>query len=217
MASLLAAPWLTEAGEWNIYYYELQLFEGLESMVEAYRRHRARVHVVRYEDIVADPYGELAKIFDFLELPYDPAALELLRNVTLNGKLGDQFGVHLYDRVSTEPLEKWKRTLTNPIRKAWCRRYLRWIGAERLALMGYDVDELLAELDSVPTSLRWLGSDARNIGYGLARHLYRAWIFKDEDYIFPGWVRDRVRRSVLPGWLQTYARKGPPSKALQSR
>jgi hypothetical protein len=80
--------------------------------------------------------------------------------------------------------------------------------------MGYEFDELLAELDSVPTSLRWLGSDARNIGYGLARNPYRAWIFKDEDYIFPGWVRDRVRGSVLPSWLQTYARKDTPSKAL---
>ncbi len=217
VASMLETPWTTEAGEWNIYDNELLLFEGLEGLVEAYRRHRARVHVVRYEDIVADPFGELAKIFGYLELPYDPSNLDRFRTVKLEGKYKDPFGTILYDRVSTEPLEKWKRTLTNPIRKAWCRRYLRWIGAERLALMGYDFNELLAELDSVPTSPRWLGSDVRNIGYGQVRHLYRAWIFKDENYVLPGWVRDRARRSNLPHWLQAYMRRSTPSEAPRSR
>ncbi len=69
--------------------------------------------------------------------------------------------------------------LDQPICKAWWRRYLRWIGAERLAFMGYDFRELLAEPSFVPTSLRWLGLDMRNIGYGLARNPYRACIFKD--------------------------------------
>jgi hypothetical protein len=190
-------------------------------LVEAYRRHRAKVHIVRYEDIVADPHGELGKVFDYLDLPYDPGSLDRLRTVNLEGNSKEQFGIStpliFYDRVSAEPLEKWKHALTNPIRKAWCRRYRRWIGAERLALMGYDFNELLAELDSLPTSPRWLGSDALNIGYGLARNLYRAWIFKDEDYVFPGWVRDRARRGVLPNWLRAYTTRGTPSKALRSR
>jgi hypothetical protein len=76
---------------------------------------------------------------------------------------------------------------------------------------------LLAELDSVPTSPRWLGSDVRNIGYGQVRHLYRAWIFKDENYVLPGWVRDRARRSNLPHWLQAYMRRSTPSEAPRSR
>ena len=217
VSSMLDTPWTTQAGEWNIYDNELLLFEGLEGLVEACRRHRSMVHVVRYEDIVANPYGELAKIFGYLELPYDPSNLDRFWAVKLEGKYKDPFGTNLYERVSTEPLEKWKNTLVNPIRKAWCRRYLRWIGAERLALMGYDFNELLAELDSVSPSLRWLGSDIRNIGYGQARHLYRAWIFKDEDYVLPGWVRDRARSSIFPSWLQAYMRRSTPSKALRGR
>jgi hypothetical protein len=107
--------------------------------------------------------------------------------------------------------------VVNPVRKAWCLHYLRWIGAEPLALMGCDFDELSAEPDSrawilkdecVPTSSRWLGCDARNISYGIVRHLY---------YVLPGWIRDRVRRSVLPDWLQTHARMAIPSKVLRRR
>jgi hypothetical protein len=42
VASMLEAPWVTTAGEWNIFYYDLALFEGLEGLVEAYRRHTLR-------------------------------------------------------------------------------------------------------------------------------------------------------------------------------
>jgi hypothetical protein len=214
---MLETPWGTEAGEWNIYDSELQLFEGLESLVNVSQQHRATVHILRYEDILADPYGELSKSFQSLGLAYNSNSLDRLKFVKLEGKFKDQFGVKLYDRVSTEPLEKWKHTLTNPIRKAWCRRYLRWIGAERLALMGYDFDEQLAELYSEPTSSRWLVSDARNMGYGLTRHIYCAWMFKDEDYVLSGWIRDRARRGVLSNWLRAYTTRGTPSETLRSR
>jgi hypothetical protein len=107
VASMLEAPWVTTAGEWNIFYYDLALFEGLEGLVEAYRRHKEEVHAIRYEDIVADPYGELGKAFNYLELPYDPSSLDQLRTVKLEGRFKDQFGIStplfFHDRVSAEP------------------------------------------------------------------------------------------------------------------
>jgi hypothetical protein len=36
------------------------------------------------------------------------------------------------------------------VRKGWCRRYLEWIGEERMAAMGYDLSRSLAELDGAP-------------------------------------------------------------------
>jgi hypothetical protein len=49
--------------------------------------------------------------------------------------------------------------LNNPVRKAWFRRYLRWIGRERLAVMGCVLDVLIAELDALPRFYRRIGSD----------------------------------------------------------
>ena len=52
--------------------------------------------------------------------------------------MGDPTGVKNYREVDTAPLEKWKTTINNnPLRKMWCRRYLSWIGEERLKVMGY--------------------------------------------------------------------------------
>ena len=121
------------------------------------------------------------------ELP-DLVHIEAILRGTLVGRLvtdarmGDPTGVKRYNTLSTEPLEKWKRTLAGPERKRWCRHYLRWIGEEHLTLMGYNLEELLAELDSVPTRWNKFGSDLVRSGYaatnrsgkrGAARLLWR--------------------------------------------
>ena len=47
------------------------------------------------------------------------------------------------------------------------RRYLDWIGAERLALMGYDAAELRAQLEAAPVSAKRLLSDLPRAAYGV--------------------------------------------------
>ena len=70
-------------------------------------------------------------------------------------------------KINPRGLERWRETLGNPVRKAWCRRYLRWIGAERLRAMGYELDELLASVDSTPTRMRGTGADLLRIPYSM--------------------------------------------------
>lgn len=79
--------------------------------------------------------------------------------------MGDPTGVRRYTTISAEPLEKWRSTFANPYRKRWCREYLSWIGHERLALMGYDLDELLGQVDEISASPRSIASDAVHGGY----------------------------------------------------
>jgi hypothetical protein len=80
--------------------------------------------------------------------------------------MGDKGGYYAYDQLSSEPLEKWKATIANPLRKRRGMRYLRWIGAERLSVMGYDATRLIEELDALPSDLRLVGSDAARAVYG---------------------------------------------------
>ena len=89
-----------------------------------------------------------------------------------------------YREISAEPLDKWRRCLTNPLRKRWARSYLWRIGAERLAEIGYDLDELLAELDALPTDLRFLASDLVRMPYG--------WAYRNLELpLFQAKLRDR--------------------------
>ena len=154
-------------GKWHLYLCKVDLFDGLENLISAYQAHASQVCAVTYENLLSNPEAEWQRVFAYLELPFDPELLSRFNEVQLSGRMGDPTGVQQYQVLSKEPLEKWKGVLTNPIRKAWCRRYLRWIGSERLAIMGYDLQELLGALDSISLSMKFVGSDIRWMASGL--------------------------------------------------
>ena len=127
---------------------------------------------VRYEDILARPQIEFQRMLGFLELPFDPDTLSGLNTVRFKGLYGDPTGITQYQSISKAPLDKWKRVLNNPVRQRWCRQYLNWIGQDRLAVMGYDLDQLLVELKNTPPSLHLLGSDIFRMTFGLLYRLF---------------------------------------------
>ncbi|GAX59187.1 sulfotransferase family protein [Candidatus Scalindua japonica] len=153
-------------GKWN-FHFQIDLFKGLANLIAAYDAHSNLAISVRYEDLLINPRDEWERILNYLDLPFDPDLLSRFSDVQLRGRMGDPHVSHaVYQDVSTEPLDKWKNVLRNPFRKAWCRRYLRWIGAERLNVMGYNLDELLNTLNSIPSSPRYLVSDIMHFVFG---------------------------------------------------
>lgn len=148
--------------------YPENLFFGLAKLIDAYHRNADRSFAIQFEDYVSGDIEIWQRLMAYLELPFHTESLSEFANVTLTGRMGDKYGIELYQTLSQEPLTKWHSTLANPLRKEAARRYLSWIGRERLAIMGYDVDELYAELDSLPVSMSNLAPDALNLAKVLA-------------------------------------------------
>ena len=136
-------------GRWKPADYPVSLFWGTTELVAGFQRWRERAHGVRYEDLLTGDHDTWRALCDYIGLPFEPEALERFAGVELAGRMGDPTGVRSYDALSTQTLEKWKTTVSTPVRQAWCRRYLRWLGAERLTTMGYDLDALLSDLDEL--------------------------------------------------------------------
>lgn len=155
-------------GRWKVYEYRGDLFHGLDNLVRTFERHGDRVYGVRYEDLVTgtDAWHGLS---DYLGLAFDPAALERFAAVRFEGRMGDPTGVHRYQQMSSEPLTKWRATINNAVRKEWARRWLLWIGRERLAVMGYDLGQLLDELAATETTRDGVGADLRELTAGATR------------------------------------------------
>jgi hypothetical protein len=146
-------------GKWKIGRWRVDLFDGLANLVASRERHPDSSLSMRYEDLVSDPDTHWPLLFEHLELPFDPEILRSFPSVRVPGRFGDPTGVDEYDALTTRSIDKWRSTLANPFRKRWSREYLRWIGVERLAMMGYQLDDLLAELDAVHSGTERLGSD----------------------------------------------------------
>ncbi len=179
-------------GRWNIYEFEFDLFDGLEGLIEAHRLAGDRAISLRFRDLVAESPGVLAQVFDYLGLQMADARPEAQQDVPLAGRMGDHKGVQAYRDLSTEPRAKWTRTLASPLRKRWCRRYLRWIGRERLALMGFDLDVLLRELAEAPVSWRTVPSDAWRMVFGRLVRVFEPWIVRDKIARYRDGTRARV-------------------------
>jgi hypothetical protein len=177
-------------GRWNLDKYSADLFGGVEHLVDAYLLHEDRVVAVRYEDLVADPDHEVRRVLRYLGLPEEDTGVDRFQDVELrNREYWDPTGPAKYDRVSTGSVDEWKLVMANPLRRAWARRYVRWIGRERLAVMGYELDAVLAEIDSVPFGSRRLASDAAAAAAGYARRR----------------VRSRLLKAPLPLWKPAQA------------
>ncbi|MGH8907173.1 MAG: sulfotransferase family protein [Egibacteraceae bacterium] len=172
-------------GRWNLQRFSADLFGGLPAMVESCEAHRDRIEVVRYEDLLSEPELVLKRLFSYLDLPFEEEALARFSQLPMrNREYWDPTGAQQYHTISTEPLEKWKRTMANPVRKLWSRRYLEWLGRRRLHVMGYDLGELHNQIAAIPTSPRYLCSDAARNAKGFVTRPIRA----------------RLLNSSLPMW-----------------
>lgn len=174
LSIVASAAELWDGGRWEVNRYVLALFQSIADLAPAYSRHRERALAVRYEDLVGGGTSAWQRLMSGLGLELEPGQLERFGEVELNGRMGDPLAAEPGSVLSAESIDRWREVVANPVRKAWCARYLRWIGAERLAAMGYDLGRLLGELDAVKGSLSGSAADLRSLGGSLARELVRA-------------------------------------------
>jgi hypothetical protein len=155
-------------GRWIVDRYGVDLLDGVGNLVRAYERNRARATAVRYEDLVAEPGAAWPRLFGALDLPFDPAVLERFSEVRLDARMGDPTGTKRYAELSTEPLEKWRSTLRGSVRIRWAKGYLGALGRDKLAVMGYDLEELRGQLDRLGGAPARTGADLVRSGYARA-------------------------------------------------
>lgn len=137
-------------GKWTLNDSKPFLFKGFERILEAYEQVKDRAIAIQYEQLLLDPETSVRRMTDFLEIDYRPDMHTKFNEVAFKGTMGDPTGRRKYTEIDTQPLEKWKQTLSSPVRKSWCRRYLNWMGENRLSTMGYDRDGLIDELNAIP-------------------------------------------------------------------
>jgi hypothetical protein len=172
--SVIASIILTLNDEhWHPTLFREDLFVGLPRLVSAYQTNRARAYSVRFEDLLDRGEDQWRPLMSYLGIEFDSEALNRFTEIELNGRMGDPTGIKQYSALSSDPIDKWRGTLANPLRRAWCHRYLRFLGPNRLLTMGYDLDQLLDQLHSQPLSTSSLLADFGGLVSDLAKEPLR--------------------------------------------
>lgn len=162
---------LFDEGRWEVARYHMALFRSFADLVPAWQRYQDRSMKVRYEDLVEGEEGSWQGLTDYLELDWEPQVLKSFSDVRLRGRMGDVTGTRAYSELSIAPLTKWRASICNPLRRMWCARYLQWLGRERLAVMGYDLDGLMRELETTGRTGRHAADDAYRLAGSLVREI----------------------------------------------
>ncbi len=130
------------------YLFRSEFTRGQASLVKAFEDNRARAHATRFEDLLGpDAERYWRAVIEYLELEWDPSILTGFTDVELQGRFGDPTGIKLYNKLSSEPLEKWRASFRGPVRQRWMIGLLDRI-APALETMGYDRDELVRDLNA---------------------------------------------------------------------
>ncbi|MBK4730636.1 sulfotransferase [Oxynema sp. CENA135] len=172
---------------WNLYEWKIDLFEGLLNLLTTYQKYANQSYALCYENLLASPEQECQNLFNYLELPFNPEIVYSFNKLKLQGKMGDPTGIKEYTTINSSSLDKWKLSVVNPVRKLWYRRYLYWIGEENLSFMGYDFDELLQELNSIPVGIKNIYSDVSRMSYGLLYCALEPQSIKNKFKSFSNW------------------------------
>lgn len=159
-------------GRWKLDSYKIDLYRGLNNLVDAYENHSERMHKVNYEDLLVSPEATMKSITEYLGIEYKPEMLTAFQGVKFSGRMGDPTGVVDYTSLSDKPLHKWKQTMANPIRRRWSKGYLEWLGDQRLETMGYNRQEMLDELADSPLDLKTMPMDIVLRCYGIFYALF---------------------------------------------
>jgi len=117
------------------------------------RERDVSLHHVRYENLVADPDGELHAIFEFLGLAHEPGAVEYGKHAYRGKGPGDPIGVEQHDRPTTASIDAWAaRIASDPSRLALCRTIIARLDPADLAIWGHPVAEMWTPLERAAAS-----------------------------------------------------------------
>ena len=178
IASSINETWAN--GKWKLYAYKVDIYKGMENLVDAYGKYKNCSLSIRYEDLVSNPELSIRRVCSYLDIAFDKQMISSFSQTTLSGGLGDPTGVKKYSQVSEDSLGKWVLHYSNPLRRIWAKKYLRWIGRDRLSAIGYCYDDIEQALSSNKVIHNNMLSDGLRMVFGELYCFFEPVIFLDK-------------------------------------
>ena len=127
--------------------------EGPRALIEGIEMLKDKAAIVYYENLVSAPNRCISNLCKFLEIDFDENMLDYGQRPPPMGQLGDQIGVFKHARPVADEINKWTTNLSRPELRTFATEYLRLLGPETVARLGYDFTLMESMLrTSTPTA-----------------------------------------------------------------
>lgn len=124
----------------------------IPAIADFLRKKEVDIYHIRYEDLVKKPEEQFEQICAFLEIPFEPEAIDYGKSDDENHRqgLGDPLGVKQHSRPSTGSLKKWVEELsTDPDKLKMMQKIIDQIADEDLITFGYPKETLWKPMEEV--------------------------------------------------------------------
>ncbi len=172
----------------KLYINYTDLYYGPCALSNGYEKLKDKAFAIKYEDFVLDPETHLKNLCIYLGIDYDSNMLENFSKQDTKGRLGDPLGKKIYKSITSEPLEKWKKTFDTPFRRWLIRRYIEKLPEECLHIAGYRKSEILEDIDSIKIKRYNVFTDVLDYMYATIVRITKANIFFGK---YTKWARDK--------------------------
>ena len=116
--------------------YQCDLYAGVEFLQRDFTAY-ANTHVIRYEELLLNPEGETAALFDFLKLPNQPDCIDYGHHKGERWMYGDPETVYKKTRPDSQHIDAWHKQLAKPEECKLISDYLHSLGATAFTRLGY--------------------------------------------------------------------------------
>jgi len=116
--------------------YQCDLYPGVEFLQRDFTAY-ANTHVIRYEELLLNPEGETAALFDFLKLPNQPDCIDYGHHKGERWMYGDPETVYKKTRPDSQHIDAWHKQLAKPEECKLISDYLHSLGATAFTRLGY--------------------------------------------------------------------------------
>lgn len=136
-------------GKWKIMIYNIDLYKGMDNMLKSCEQSKENIISLNYEELVKDTEQVLKTVCDFLDIDFNSNMITNFYNKPLKGRMVEKSGSKQYgNSIGTDSLNNWKKAFNTPLRRWWAKRYLNWIGSDKLRMIGYSHHELYKKIGS---------------------------------------------------------------------
>jgi hypothetical protein len=148
---------------------------------------------VRYEDLVSDPEATLERISSFLDIPFEPEAVNYKSKAVAGVGLGDPVGVAKHSRPVTASIHKWAAELAQDSSKfETIATQIAQVPEDDLATFGYDPATLWAPMEAADPAA-WVPAKRKMDRFQRQRRLLR-WLRRDIENRWHGPILMKIRR-----------------------
>lgn len=126
----------------RLYYYDHDLLKAPQLLLAALDLLGEQGVVVRYEQLVNNPHEETRKICERVGIDFEPDIVVYGNRSLPHFPKGDLVSVDYHQRPLSRNAEKWVQSLADPQFWRLAYDYLRLLGRETIAKLGYDYEEL---------------------------------------------------------------------------